>query len=296
MNKNKKRRNNETIFLHLSDLHFSDLEFKEAIKEKWAYIFHVFYEKSTLLHAKRSLETLLADLVERRKRIDKLICDVEFLKGLVDKTKCSYEQYEELYKEIVDEVLGDASADICFLIACMALHNKTDDELCPDELDILINYRISAGIKDFLDSHQTQEPYNLRELNYKFYSYFCSDNKIYSRLYQRTIIQNNNTLYDKAFDKQQIDLGALADEEKANLSLNTRKSEIYSDLFRSILSRYIFLWREKNHVTQNELSKKSGVDRTMIAKVEKLQQTASLDTTIKLLNAVGANLVIVPHK
>lgn len=279
-------------------LHLTDLEFVEDTKRKWVSIFEKFYRRILRQQRKRRLERLLDELKDRRKRIDELIRSVQLLKALVDDAEISVEycKFEETYLEIIDKLFCHISRDISYFIYDIASMSKeTNDEICPDEVATLINYKISTGIKEYFDCQLSKKQYDLKRCNYKFYMYFCDEKSIYTKIYQQAILQKYNELYSIVLDKQQIDLELLSNSENTNLSQGALQSEMYSDLFRSILSKYIFLWREKNHVTQNELSKRSGVDRTMIAKIEKLQQTASVDTTIKLLNTVGANLLIVPQ-
>lgn len=45
--------------------------------------------------------------------------------------------------------------------------------------------------------------------------------------------------------------------------------------------------------TQEELAKRSGVNRVTIAKLEKFQRTASMDVVLKLLYALGMELQFV---
>lgn len=279
-------------------LHFTNTEFMEDMKRKWASIIEELYERVLRQQRKRRLEMLLTELVERRRRIDKLICTVQHLETLVDEIDSSVERYnfEEIYLEVIDKMFDHISTDISYFIFDIAYMSKeTDDQICPDEISTLINYKITTGLKEHFNCPLSKKRYNLKRCNYKFYLYFCGEKNIYNKVYQQAILQKYNSLYNIVLDKQQINLDALSDSESTNVSQEELQQKMYSDLFRSIVSKYIFTWREKNHITQAELAKRSGVDRSMIAKIEKLQQTASVDTTIKLLSTIGANLLIIPQ-
>lgn len=52
--------------------------------------------------------------------------------------------------------------------------------------------------------------------------------------------------------------------------------------------------RKKNHLTQRELSKKSGVKQPVIARIEKCVNSPQTSTLIKLLYPMGYTLRVVP--
>lgn len=62
--------------------------------------------------------------------------------------------------------------------------------------------------------------------------------------------------------------------------------------FQGQFSKAIYCKRKKLKLTQVQLSKMSGVDRTMIAKIERLQQRTTLETTVKLLSALNMGITI----
>lgn len=64
--------------------------------------------------------------------------------------------------------------------------------------------------------------------------------------------------------------------------------------FTGRLSKNIFYQRKRLNLTQVQLAGRSGVDRTMIAKIEKVQQKPTLETAIKLLSALNLELAICP--
>ena len=64
--------------------------------------------------------------------------------------------------------------------------------------------------------------------------------------------------------------------------------------FQGQISKSIFYQRKKLNLTQEELSKISGVDRSMIAKIETVKQPPTLETAIKLLSALNMGIAICP--
>lgn len=74
----------------------------------------------------------------------------------------------------------------------------------------------------------------------------------------------------------------------------TERSDCYTADFQGRLSKSIFYQRKKLSLTQEELSKRSGVGRTMIAKIERVNQKPTLETAVKLLSALNLELIIYP--
>lgn len=54
--------------------------------------------------------------------------------------------------------------------------------------------------------------------------------------------------------------------------------------------------RKKAHMTQEELSQKTGIKQSAIARLESGKQSPNVDTLFKILEAVGYTLEIVPIK
>ena len=52
--------------------------------------------------------------------------------------------------------------------------------------------------------------------------------------------------------------------------------------------------REKEKLTQRDLSKKSGIKQSAIARIERLKNSPRIDTMMKLLYSMGYTLKVVP--
>lgn len=72
------------------------------------------------------------------------------------------------------------------------------------------------------------------------------------------------------------------------------KNRLFVEDFQGQLSKTVYCQRKKMKLTQVELSKISGVDRSMIAKIEKAKQPTTLETAIKLLSALNMGVAICP--
>lgn len=72
------------------------------------------------------------------------------------------------------------------------------------------------------------------------------------------------------------------------------KTKLSAINFQAQLSKSIFCQRKRLNITQVELSRLSGVDRSMIAKIEKINQPPTLETAIKLLSALNMDVAIIP--
>lgn len=79
-----------------------------------------------------------------------------------------------------------------------------------------------------------------------------------------------------------------------NIKFFVSKSSLCAANFQGQLSKSVFYQRKKLKLTQVELSKISGVDRSMIAKIEKANQPTTLETAIKLLSALNMGIAICP--
>ena len=251
---------------------------------------------------KQKIRSLLSELTERRNKLDELISTVQYLEYLEalfdDDAPESHEHYnksEKLYINIVDKMFECTSRDISFFIIDLAqTSQEANVKIPPEDVYILINYNISTGIKNFLTS-QHQQKCAKYQIDSNALSYFTDSKRFSYRIYVNALCERYNKLYRIALDKRKTNLALLLDSNATDHKENSESNpaDITSELFRSQLSKYVFTWRTKNNMTQNELAQKSGVDRTMIAKIEKLQQNASIETTAKLLSTMDAQLMIV---
>lgn len=83
-------------------------------------------------------------------------------------------------------------------------------------------------------------------------------------------------------------------EAQMDKQLFIKLSNFYAADFQGQLSKNIYCQRKKMKLTQMQLSERSGIDRTMIAKIEKVKQPTTLETAIKLLSSLNMGIAIYP--
>lgn len=81
--------------------------------------------------------------------------------------------------------------------------------------------------------------------------------------------------------------------ESDSQTAKEEKKKIKYKFFCTNLSRFIYRQRKARNWTQEELSDKSGVNRSSIAKVETLKQIPTLETLFCLLTGLNADILLV---
>lgn len=84
--------------------------------------------------------------------------------------------------------------------------------------------------------------------------------------------------------------------EEVRNELNFTHEEEEQIRFEKELIEATIKAREEAHLTQKELSEKTGIKQPSIAKLEKLNRTPQTTTLIKLLYPLGYTLKVVPIK
>lgn len=110
-------------------------------------------------------------------------------------------------------------------------------------------------------------------------------NKFENALYLYITIDNNSK-FNKKIISNFYQRNSEVEYSKKQLS------SLYLSDFQRQLSETIYEKRKRNNITQKELSTISGVDRTMIAKIENIQQPTSINTAIKLLTALDMGITL----
>lgn len=110
-------------------------------------------------------------------------------------------------------------------------------------------------------------------------------NKFENALYLYITIDNNSK-FNKKIISNFYQRNSEVEYSKKQLS------SLYLSDFQRQLSETIYERRKRNNITQKELSTISGVDRTMIAKIENIQQPTSINTAIKLLTALDMGITL----
>lgn len=133
-------------------------------------------------------------------------------------------------------------------------------------------------ISEELDEIQCVDSYNYEILTQTI-------NKFENALYLYITIDNNSK-FNKKIISNFYQRNSEVEYSKKQLS------SLYLSDFQRQLSETIYERRKRNNITQKELSTISGVDRTMIAKIENIQQPTSINTAIKLLTALDMGITL----
>lgn len=259
------------------NMHFENIESVETENERFAGLLNNLYDKMKEFMLRRKIKALLLRLQKQRQEIDSLIEDLNSLLHTLENNSsiASDNKNSNSYVKIFDKYIEHTAKDIWFIILDMTETLEENDLSNFSDICYHSQYRISkalnASIHSMIDSQnllRDKNIYFIIQKNFFNMDIFCD------RIYCTYIIDHNRNLYEKG---KEI-------------------SEDSYSMFRAMFSKYLFTWRTKNNMTQVELALKSGIDRTMLTKIEKLQQAASLKTTLKLLDSVGARLMIIPAK
>ena len=100
----------------------------------------------------------------------------------------------------------------------------------------------------------------------------------------------------KEFNQKLLSNYMLRRKNINDIKILADKSSFCAADFQGQVSKSVFYQRKKMKLTQNDLSKISGVDRSMIAKIERLNQPTTLETAIKLLSALNVEIAICPMR
>lgn len=220
----------------------------------------------------------------------------EFLSGLYEKIKEQISVIDGLFNEPFTSEMSDIFVKLQneleeyslkrYAIEFSYLSSFLSDKEC----DILKNVQIYS----FLDKYHK---------NIKKYEFIQADEKqkIEQKDVKTSSIDWKNYYYlvicmekQRYFNQTLISNYISRRNNLDSIKFFVNKSIFCAADFQGQLSKSIFYQRKKLKLTQAELSKISGVDRSMIAKIEKANQPTTLETAIKLLSALNMGITICP--
>ena len=244
-----------------------------------SYMSSIYSMHKRVLQKKRKekLKLYLTRLLKQRKQLNSLISSIQ--KQLKIDTEDSVEDkssddmyitymYDSIFKSI-----GDQLAFIIFDI--IDTGKEANCTTRPKDLNIYFQYRFSKEISRHLSEHYLDITKNAPE----YWSFYADNTRAFNRIYLMCLADRTKSLYQERLENEELKLTG---------------SDVCAKTFSSMLSRHIFYWRQENCVTQSALARECGVERTTIVNIERLRQPASMEKVIKLLNATGASLMILP--
>lgn len=277
---------------------FDEVDVTQNSFEKNAEIFDELYDlirikmKEYIEHERERQKKLL---YEYKKILLSLFEKVELQLSYIDDWQNNTDQGENIVSNIwdMDEKIRDYSINLEAVFL-----NNASSSLDKEELEVCITsymHRTLTKYHDFFYNNKIQmrQKENDRKGDKKEYlnliqetkDGFGDDWRIYFYLIL-SIKKQNSFNYQLSSMFSQKDVKSYEIEEC--------KNRFYTVAFQEQLSRTIYYQRKKLKLTQKELSIRSGIDRTMIVKIERLSQPTTLETAIKLLTALDMGMVIYP--
>ncbi|MEE0078272.1 helix-turn-helix domain-containing protein [Coprococcus sp. RTP21428st1_C9_RTP21428_210409] len=232
--------------------------------------------KEAMLHRyKAYVESLQTLLKEQMKMIDNLLEDDD--NDIADK-------FLTLKKELLEYSTQAYELDLQDMSEVLNRKEQTVYQYV-NFYDLIDNY--SSASKRFFaikeeDQNSKRKCYNRQEN-----ALILSRWKTY---YYLTISLEKQRDYNEKFITYYLKKNSQEQDEKFLPKL----SDYYAADFQGQFSKNIYCQRKRLKLTQKQLQDKSGVNRTMIAKIEKVQQPTTLDTAIKLLSSLNLGITIYP--
>lgn len=249
---------------------------------------------------KEKIETLLKNVLKKKNKKEKLIQNYkDFLctfQELIEKqittinnlieedTQDSSDIYLKLKKELFDyymqiykldmfdvsEILNKEEKNIYRYICVYDFLNRQNDNL--------ENHNLSLKFyNESTEKEHNQKDKDLVSPTWKIYFYLV-------------ICLEKQQQYNKSFISYYVNKNRDKDFE----DIYKKFSDFYVADFQGQLSKNIYCQRKKLKLTQMQLSERSGIDRTMIAKIERVKQPTTLETAIKLLSSLNMGIAIYP--
>lgn len=230
-----------------------------------------------------------------------------------ERKELMYRQYKEFLKNF-QKMLEKQTITI----------NKLIDENIDDEAEVymelkkeLLNYSMQMCNLDFLDMsivlnkkeqriYKQIQLYNILEKYYSMPDKIClsqvkKDNQINAREMIPCISNWKNYYYlviglekQQEYNKTIMSFFRNKNRQDSQNEFLMKMGNYYVADFQGQFSKSIYCQRKRLKLTQKQLQDRSGVNHTMIAKIEKLKQPTTLETAVKLLSSVNMGMALYP--
>lgn len=119
---------------------------------------------------------------------------------------------------------------------------------------------------------------------------------------KKSVLPNWKTYYylvvclekQKEYNQSFVSYYRANNRKESENELILKLSNYYVADFQGQFSKSIYCRRKKLKLTQKQLQERSGVNHTMIAKIEKVKQPTTLETAIKLLSSLNMGIALYP--
>lgn len=230
---------------------------------------------------------------KRREQLLKIRSQLQFQRSFLDQTiaqiddtlkmdKVDAESYARAYENVYMFLTEQTAKNyLVFLSTIITTAEQQKINLNQRDVQIYYSYTIKESLSTFLKAKETETYHNTLKLQLKhFFTSDYTDNECMLCSLQRLYLMDfSDSIY----------------KQLRNININYQKNEKpATEAFKSLLALYLCQWREENGYTKKALSEQCGIERTTISNLESMRQLASTDKIITLLQATGAQLVIVP--
>lgn len=69
-----------------------------------------------------------------------------------------------------------------------------------------------------------------------------------------------------------------------------KRDQFEAELQADVIAYHLKLLRKKQHLTQQQLAEKAGIDKTQISKIENGTRNLTIETITRIVNALGAKV------
>lgn len=188
-----------------------------------------------------------------------------------------YHEYLEGFRALINDQMK--------VVEGAADQHGTDARLLKELKDSLMQYTLKQSVCEFYDM---AEILSKRELEIYLYTYMHKMISEYSEVIGKEMFVDWKTYFFLGVNiKKQLELNEM-------LMPGGTTERLHSMDMQGQFAKTVFYQRKRLNLTQAKLSEISGVDRTMIAKIERVSQPVTFETAVKLLTALDMGIAFYP--
>lgn len=190
--------------------------------------------------------------------------------------------FTQLKKELIDYSMQAYKLDMLDMSEVL---NKKEQSIyrCIHLYDFLVQYNNPTGNTILVENKKQNGRNKKLDINVR-----------HSFMWKTYFYLIINLEKQKSYNRTYISYFMERHKQEDDNELYLKISNFYAADFQGQFSKNIYCQRKKLKLTQKQLQERSGVDRTMIAKIEKVQQPTTLETAIKLLSSLNMGIAMYP--
>lgn len=283
INKPTKNPSLKELYFNIDNISHSNEENDETMNQIRSKIRYIFYSKIRLKKEKNRREYILRKyksyLHDFKKLIEKQENELDFLLS-----NDNAEDFTDIIEKLKNQIM-DFSVKI-YISDLLCNSDLVDTE----ELAICKKSYTYFLLDKYFHAFEKINPNSFRIEISPPKAKLISDNSNWKNYYYSIIYTENQNETNRLFFSECKN----NTQNYKSYNLSIPKSDFLTLNFQGQISKTVFCQRKNLKLTQEELSKISNVDRTMIAKIERVNQPTTLETAIKLLSALNIGVLIYP--